>query len=393
MNRKIFNACMGLLLCGSALFADLSQPWNNPTGGTLPTGCKHLTFYSAANKTTIGYIIYLPPQYDSSSTSAVRYPVVYSLHGMSGNEWGNVALASALQSSIDSKAVNPMIMVFVSGRGNTFYADSKDGSVKCETSIIKELIPHVDSLFHTIPDRAHRGVNGVSMGGFGAQMLAFKHYDLFGHVGSFIAALVDWDTLSEQQFDQSIPTKIFGSDSNYFNDNYYPFTFVKKNIDSLKAMGMKVRMADGDNDYSMGPLYDYNKAMFSLLKAKGIPATFDTIKGGGHSIDLSSAHAVSMLKFHSDNFTLPTSAISPEKHITTKSAGAHSCGRILGAELFIIPREWLATSKKVEVYSLGGRLLGYETIEGKTILNGSPLSKRYGTGAFFLKPFSQVLSR
>ena len=60
------------------------------------------------------------------------------------------------------------------------------------------------------------------------------------------------DTLRAQQFDQSIPTKIFGSDSNYFNNNYYPPTFVKKNTDSLKAMGMKVHMADNPGDNTMG---------------------------------------------------------------------------------------------------------------------------------------------
>ena len=61
------------------------------------------------------------------------------------------------------------------------------------------------TLFRTLPDRGHRAVNGVSMGGFGALMLAMKHFELFGHVCSDIAALVNWDTLSAQQFDQSIP--------------------------------------------------------------------------------------------------------------------------------------------------------------------------------------------
>lgn len=386
MNRTIFIACAILLMCSSALFADLSQPWNNPSGGTLPAGCKHLTFYSAANKTTIGYIIYLPPDYDSGSTSTTHYPVVYSFHGMGGNEWGNVAFASTLQSNINSKAVNPMIWVFVSGHGNSFYADSKDGSIKCETSIINELLPHVDSLFHTIPDRKHRATHGISMGGFGSMMMAFKHYDLFGQAVPDIAASVDWDTLSTQQFDQSIPTQIFGSDSNYFNNNYYPFTFVKKNADSLKAMGMKVHMADNPGDVTMGPLYSYNVAMRELLKSKGIYVEFDSTAGNGHVGVTSGSNAVAMLKFISDNFAAATSVAPPAQRIASGSASAPCSGRIAAMGNFIIPPEWRAVFKEVAVHSLLGRLLGYESIEGKTMLEGSSLSKRYGAGAVFLRP-------
>lgn len=386
MNRNIMAACAGLLMGCSGLFADLSQPWNNPSGGSLPTGCQHLTYHSAANDTTIGYIVYLPPNYDSSSAAATRYPVVYSLAPMEGDEWSNITLASTLQSNIASKAVIPMIMIFVNGRGNTFYADSKDGTVKCETTILKELIPHVDSLFRTVPDRAHRAVDGVSMGGFGAMMMAFKHYDVFGNVGTFIAALVDWDTLSTQTFDQTIPTKMFGSDSTYFNTNYYPFTFVKENADTLKALGMKVRMTDNSGDVTMGPLYSYNMAMESLLNSEGISVVFEA-GGSGHSVILSASYAVDMLVFHSTYFSSATAVAAPAQLPATRSDAA-SCGRLSTMENFVIPSQWHALSRGVAVYSLSGRRLGIETIAGKTMLNGNSLAKRYGRGVLLVKPLT-----
>jgi enterochelin esterase-like enzyme len=385
MNRTIGIVALIITLSDTVLLAGMSQPWNNPSGGTLPTGCRHLTFYSAANKTTIGYIIYFPPGYDSSVASTVRYPVVYSFHGMGGNEWGNVAFASTLQSNIASKTVNPMIMVFVNGRGNSFYADSKDGSVKCETSIVKELLPHVDSLFHTIPDRRHRAAHGISMGGFGAMMMAFKHFDLFSQAVPNIPATVDWDTLSTQQFDQSIPKQIFGSDSNYFNDNYYPFTFVKKNADSLKAMGMKVHMADNPGDVTMGPLYSYNVAMYKLLKSKEIYVEFDSTAGSGHSAVTSGSHAVDMLKFISVNFASATSAApSAPRSAAGYSSALHYC-RVAAFGNFVIPREWRAVSREVVLLSILGREMGGESIEGKTMLNVGSLSKRYGAGVIYLK--------
>ncbi len=383
MRRFFLSGFQIALVCCGALCADESQPWNNPNGGTLPTGCQHLTFYSAANKTTIGYIIYLPPGYNSDTT--VRYPVVYSLHGMGGNEWGNLPYASVLQSNILSKAFIPMIMVFVSGRGNSFYADSKDGSVMCETSIVQELIPHVDSLFRTLPDRSHRGVDGVSMGGFGALMLAFKHYDLFGHVCSDIAALVDWDTLSTQQFDQTIPQQIFGSDSNYFNNNYYPFTFVRKNADTLKTLGMKVHMADNPNDTPMGPLWSYNLAMRSLLVSTGIPVEFDSAAGNGHTADFTGPSGIAILKFHSDAFAAASvTSTSPNLSIRLQAAPAFRC--VSGNGIFSIPPQWQVNSTGVAIYSASGRELGRERIAGKAVLGGAAWGKRFGSGLLIIKP-------
>ncbi len=138
MNRFIASALAIAFAAAGTLLADQSRPWNNPSGGSLAAGCRHFTYYSNANKTTIGFIVYLPPGYDANTSA--RYPVVYSLHGMGGDEWSHLPYVGALQSNIQSQAVDPMIMVFVNGRGNTIYADSKDGSVKCETGIIEELI-------------------------------------------------------------------------------------------------------------------------------------------------------------------------------------------------------------------------------------------------------------
>src|SRR6185503_19045562 len=48
--------------------------------------------------------------------------------------------------------------------------------------LIDELVPHVDRMFHTLPDRKHRGVAGKSSGGYGAIVLGMRHPDVFGAV-------------------------------------------------------------------------------------------------------------------------------------------------------------------------------------------------------------------
>ena len=60
---------------------------------------------------------------------------------------------------------------------------------KYESYIIRELIPEIDKKFRTLPDRAHRAVAGLSMGGYGAIKFGLKYPDMFSLVGSFSGAL------------------------------------------------------------------------------------------------------------------------------------------------------------------------------------------------------------
>lgn len=60
-----------ILLCSAAHAA-----WDN-TPGSLPTGVVHSNFNSAVANTAVGFNIYLPPNY---ATSTDHYPVIYHLH-------------------------------------------------------------------------------------------------------------------------------------------------------------------------------------------------------------------------------------------------------------------------------------------------------------------------
>jgi len=382
MKHNFFKALGIALLLGSSLFAG----WNN--NASVPAGCQHLTFNSKANNTTIGYVVYLPPKYNTETTT--RYPVLYSFHGMGGNEGSNTQIATTLQSLINANTVKPYIIVFVCGRENTFYADSKDGTVKCETSIISELIPHVDSLFRTIPDREHRATHGFSMGGFGALCYAFKHFNMFSSVTTNCAALVTWDTLRDQTFDKSIPNQIFGADANYFNNNYYPPTFVNKNADTLKKLNMRVRITENPGDVTMGPLYAYNRSMWNLLKSKGIYVEVDSAAGSGHAPVYTGTSAENMLKFISANFAAATPVTSPVQAPALHSVNATMSARAITMGEFAIPQEWHATSKEVAVFSVLGKQVGRESIEGRTTLDGNSLANRFGSSMIFVKPLVET---
>jgi esterase/lipase superfamily enzyme len=309
---------------------------------------------------------------------------------MGGNENGNCQTYSGvMQSGITSNSFPPVIVVFVNGRGNTFYSDSKDGTVKCESSIIKELIPHIDATYRTKADRTQRAVEGISMGGFGALMLGFKHPDMFASIGTFDAALVNWDTLSQQTFDRSIPTQIFGSDRNYFNENSYPFTFAKQNAATIKSLGIKVRITTGDNDLQMGPLYYYNMAMRDTLNKLGIDLTFKVTPGGTHGASFNAANVKEYMISHTATFK---AAITQTLQPVTINANEQNCNlapitlSTMNISNFVIPSQWKQNSVKViQVFSLSGRSLGNISVQGIDGIDGSTMERLFGSGVFTLK--------
>ena len=124
---------------------------NQPKPGQLPAGVNHLTYYSQSMKHDVGYCIYLPPDYDAAKDA--RYPVIYNLHGAGGNELHGFEQAALLDKGIRAGKLPPMILVMPNGGKTTYYKDSYDGKFMGETTIVRELIPHIDKTYRTVASR------------------------------------------------------------------------------------------------------------------------------------------------------------------------------------------------------------------------------------------------
>ena len=57
-----------------------------------------------------------------------------------------------------------------------------------EDDMTQVLIPFIDKTFRTIPDRDHRAMAGLSMGGMQTFQVTFDHLDLFSYIGGFSGA-------------------------------------------------------------------------------------------------------------------------------------------------------------------------------------------------------------
>ena len=158
-------------------------------------------------------VIYLPPSYDRSST---RFPVAYYLHGLTGNEtnWVKAGHLDATMDSLVAGGMREMIIVMPDGddgwwmtseslpdvpacrRALPAYAGEADSYCvpwpHYDDFIAYDLVRFVDGKYRTRADRAHRGLAGLSMGGYGAMMLALQYPETFGaaasHSGGGVAA-------------------------------------------------------------------------------------------------------------------------------------------------------------------------------------------------------------
>jgi len=139
-------------------------------------------------------LVYTPPGYTTATT---KYPVLYLLHGIGGDEteWQRFVQPENLLDNLiaDGKAV-PMIVVMPNGRaqpddhptGNMF-AHAKAFET-FEGDLLNDVIPTIESRYRTLTDREHRALAGLSMGGGQTLNFGLTHLDRFAWLGAFSSA-------------------------------------------------------------------------------------------------------------------------------------------------------------------------------------------------------------
>ncbi|CAN5833416.1 hypothetical protein BH24BAC1_BH24BAC1_35260 [soil metagenome] len=121
----------------------------------------------------VAYSVYLPADY---STSERSYPVVYLLHGLSGDntqwlQWGEINRYA--DKAIADGTIPPMIIIMPNANRG-WYMNSYDGKVKYEDFFVKEFMPAVEKAFRIKAEKTYRGIAGLSMGGYGTLLFSMK---------------------------------------------------------------------------------------------------------------------------------------------------------------------------------------------------------------------------
>ena len=183
-------------------------------------GALHTVWYdsptlSASRRATI----YLPADYEQGKK---KYPVLYLLHGMSGDETAWVELgrtAQIMDNLIAAGKCKEMIVVMTNGnawqqcapthlggRAMQHYRNGKQGEPTFVESF-GDVIKYVEDNYRVIRKREYRAIAGLSMGGGQSFYIAFRNVDVFSAVGVFASGLIGSSAIGGQPFDaeQQIP--------------------------------------------------------------------------------------------------------------------------------------------------------------------------------------------
>ncbi len=166
-----------------------------PSGfNSVKSGISHGTVSASLNFSTRNYgnrkvTIYTPPGY--SSTGTTKYPVVYLMHGIGGNEVSWIG-----QGSNEGHAQNDLDFLYSQNKAKPMIVVMPDGNVKTASDqfgafgdvLLNDLIPWVEKTYPVATDPDSRALAGLSMGGGQTFNFGFPNTDKFHYLGPYSAA-------------------------------------------------------------------------------------------------------------------------------------------------------------------------------------------------------------
>lgn len=185
---------------GIALGPDDKPAFGDPPAGFdarrdgIPHGQVEVVEYDSKSVgTRRKMLVYTPPGYSRDR----KYPVLYLLHGIGGDEteWQRLAHPEILLDNLLAEGkVVPMIVVMPNGRAQK--NDRAEGDVFAtapafeafERDLLEDVIPAIESRYAVEADRERRALAGLSMGGGQSLNFGLGHLEVFAWVGGFSSA-------------------------------------------------------------------------------------------------------------------------------------------------------------------------------------------------------------
>lgn len=234
----------------------------------VPHGSVARRWYdSPGNSVTRRVTIYTPAGYE---TGKKKYPVLYLLHGMGGDEEAWIALgrtSQILDNLIAQGKAKPMIVVMTNGNvaqeaapgesslgmyKPTFeLPNTMDGKFE-ET--FKDVIQFVESNYRVKAEKSGRAIAGLSMGGFHSLHISHFYPNTFDYIGLFSAAILP---------DAKVTSKVYEN---------LDESLKKQNSNGYKLYWIGIGKADF--------LYKYNEEYRAKLDKMGMKYVYRESEGG-----------------------------------------------------------------------------------------------------------------
>ncbi len=257
--------------------------WAGAAGGTPAGVLEYGVFHSQSLGRDVPYAVSLPPSYAASPER--RYPLVIFLHGLFNDEqdWERRGVQAALDALRDKGQVGEFIVAIPRGE-HSFYINAKQGD-RYEDAIVCDFLPFIENRYRTLGVREGRLVAGISMGGYGALLIAFKHPTLFAGVAAHCAALFtelprppqsDADRIGAWRY--GLALKLYGDppDTEFF-EAHNPLAVARAKAEALRQLSIYFDVGTEDRyRFDIG-----NRQLHETLEALNIPHKF-TLAPGGH---------------------------------------------------------------------------------------------------------------
>ncbi len=169
---------------------------------------ERVTLNSKILKVPKSFYVFVPPDYDEPEQQGELYPVLYLFRGHE-REWVNLeedhsrenrTVIDAYMDAYERGEIGRMLLVFpgISSDEDTvpgLLVNFKNphlvngargiGTGRFEDYFLQELIPYVERHYRALPEGAHRGVDGFSLGGLTAMKIAAHYPRLFSSAGAY----------------------------------------------------------------------------------------------------------------------------------------------------------------------------------------------------------------
>ena len=213
--------------------------------------------------------VYTPAGYEASKD---KYPVLYLLHGMGGDEEAWIALgrtSQILDNLIAQGKAKPMIVVMTNGNvaqeaapGESSLGYTKP-SMQMEHTMdgkfeetFPDVIRFVESNYRVKADKADRAIAGLSMGGYHSLHISRYYPNTFDYVGLFSAAIIPNDKVQSKVYeniDSTLETQMKNGYKLYWI-GIGKADFLYKNIVDYRAkldkMGMKYTYVETEGGHT-----------------------------------------------------------------------------------------------------------------------------------------------
>lgn len=231
--------------------------------GSLSKVWYHSDKHNADRRITV----YTPAGYETNNQ---RYPVLYLLHGMGGDEdsWSTLGRAAQILDNLIAQGkAQPMIVVMTNGNSDlqAAWGESPTGYVTPTIELPKttdgsfedafpEVVTFVDKAYRTIAKKESRAIAGLSMGGFHSMQISKEYPTQFNYIGLFSAS-----------------ARFKGRKESHIYENCEEK--IKKQFSQKPALYW---IAIGKEDF----LYEENQKFRSFLDSNGFSYTYVESEGG-----------------------------------------------------------------------------------------------------------------